>query len=391
MARSKSSGARLCDLCGLPMRKNGTTSSGRQRWRCVDCGSGGVARREDATRMAQFRAFLAWVTGVASMESAAGMLGVGRRTFMRRTDWCWRVRPRIEPDGVVHRFVEVDGTYVPYGWCLLVAIGEDGAPIGWQWCDAENRQAYKALMRPIAPPELLVCDGSPACLKAAAELWPGTCVQRCLVHALRNTFTDLTHHPKSEAGRQLLTHAKRLTRIHDRQAAADWLVGLNDWHERHGDYIKERTMARTDPDNPKARSGRKWWWTHESLRRAYFRLVRMHHDHTLFAFLDHGDEELPRTTNKLEGGVNADLKRKLDAHRGLGEEHMRRCCEWVLYMKTADPRPERFVTSDHWHAQPARPPARHEPEPGTWTDVQLPGTGEHENGFGIRKGWAGRS
>lgn len=89
--------------------------------------------------MAQFHTFLAWVTGVASMESAAGRLGMDRRTFVRRTDWCWRVRPRIESDGMVHRFVEADGTYVPYGWCLLVAIGEGGTPIGWQWCDAENR------------------------------------------------------------------------------------------------------------------------------------------------------------------------------------------------------------------------------------------------------------
>ena len=32
--------------------------------------------------------------------------------------------------------------------------------------------------------------------------------------------------------------------------------------------------------------GRKWWWTHERLRRAYFRLVRLNRAGVLFAFCD---------------------------------------------------------------------------------------------------------
>lgn len=70
---------------------------------------------------------------------------------------------------------------------------------------------------------------------------------------------------------------------------------------------------------------------------------------------------------------------------------MRRCCEWVFYMKTADPRPERIATPDRWHERPEYTPGRMQPEPGTWTDVQLPVAGAHENGSGIRKRWAGRS
>lgn len=264
--------------------------------------------------MAQFRAFLRWVTGTVSMRAAAEAIGVNRRTFLRAVDWCWNVRPRIGDDGVVHRFVEVDGTYVPHGWCMLVAIGDDGATIGWQWCHRENRAAYHALMRSLTPPDLLVCDGAAACLGAAAGVWPGVPVQRCLVHTLRNTFADLTRRPKSEAGRELLSLIRKLPRIHDPERAAGWLAALNDWHARHGDYIKERTYARTDPDNPKARAGRTWWWTHERLRRAYFRIIAMQREGTLFAYLEHG-EDLPNNTNRLEGGVNADLKRKLGKTR----------------------------------------------------------------------------
>ena len=43
------------------------------------------------------------------------------------------------------------------------------------------------------------------------------------------------------------------------------------------------------------------------------------------------------------GGVNSVVKDVLRNHRGLPEEHMRRACEWVCYMKTAHPRPESFI------------------------------------------------
>lgn len=58
---------------------------------------------------------------------------------------------------------------------------------------------------------------------------------------------------------------------------------VNDWHGRHDDHLKERTVAKQDPTHAR---GRKWWWTHERLRRAYFRLVRLNRAGVLFAFCD---------------------------------------------------------------------------------------------------------
>lgn len=83
---------------------------------------------------------------------------------------------------------------------------------------------------------------------------------------------------------------------------------------------------------------------------------------TLFAYLE--QDGAPNNTNRLEGGVNADLKRKLDAHRGLSDEHTRQCCEWVVYMKSADPDPERFVTPECWKKHTTNPQPAHEPAPG---------------------------
>ncbi|PLS26142.1 IS3509a transposase [Bifidobacterium anseris] len=348
-------------------------------------------RREDRTRLMQFHAFLDWVSGRLTAAQAGERLGVSARTFHRATAWCWNVRPGIRPDGVVHRFVQADGTFTQHGWGMLIAIDERGRVIAWQWCGHENRHAYRRLFSRIAPPDLLVCDGNAACGSAAATAWPGTPIQRCMVHVIRDTKRDLTGRPRTPAGRELLALARRLGRIHDRRAATRWQTDLNDWHATHGDFIKQRTMASSDPTNPKALAGRRWWWKHERLRRAYFRLARLLARGELFAALTI-DESLPTTTNMLEGGVNADIKRVLDAHRGLNEEHMRRCCEWVAYLKSDRPDPDRFVTPDAWKPT-RRMTTTPGPKEGSLTDVQrpAPGVDAYESGFGIRTGWAGRT
>lgn len=149
---------------------------------------------------------------------------------------------------------------------------------------------------------------------------------------------------------------------------------------------------------------RVWWhpdffqykaFVHAAMPR--IRLVRLNRDRMLFAFCDPailGDGgPLPSTTNQLEGGVNAVVKRMLDHHRGLSEAHMKRCCEWAVYMLAADPDPVSLVAPEHWRAKKENPTGDDGPAPGTEVAVQLPaaGTEAYENGFGIRKGWARRS
>ncbi len=66
---------------------------------------------------------------------------------------------------------------------------------------------------------------------------------------------------------------------------------------------------------------------------------------------------MPRDGNRLEGGLNAALKRMLVNHRGLPDAHMRRACEWQCYMQ--------FVKSDPvliliQHGQDAKTVTNHE-------------------------------
>jgi putative transposase len=51
-------------------------------------------------------------------------------------------------------------------------------------------------------------------------------------------------------------------------------------------------------------------------------------DH-FFAYLTKAkqDQRLERTTNKLEGGVNSQIKNLMHAHRGLHDEQQRIACD----------------------------------------------------------------
>ena len=107
----------------------------------------------------------------------------------------------------------------------------------------------------------------------------------------------------------------------------------------------------------------------------------------LFAFLEHELTEggpVARTTNRLEGGVNSPLKHVLLDHHGLPEEHMKRACEWVCYMKSGSPGPASSIRPEHW--KPAGPPAT-ETKDDAGNGTPGYGTGIDWNDFHTHVAW----
>lgn len=41
--------SKSCPICGTPMKKNGFTSSGKQRWRCKNCGVSQTHSKDNAS------------------------------------------------------------------------------------------------------------------------------------------------------------------------------------------------------------------------------------------------------------------------------------------------------------------------------------------------------
>ncbi len=96
-------------------------------------------------------------------------------------DRCWNTHPIWQSTGEVYDQIFIDGTYIAYGWCLLIAASTQGV-VAYQLCDKESKAAYQALLERIAPPLVVTTDGQRGALAEIKACWPTTRVQRYLVH-----------------------------------------------------------------------------------------------------------------------------------------------------------------------------------------------------------------
>lgn len=363
--------------------KNGKTAAGTQRWKCPACGASSTRKRSDITHKHQRDTFLTWLLGKHSQTEAAGRQH--RSTFHRHTAWCWNITPHLPTIEIPPRYVMIDGTYIGT-WCLLIATDEHHTPIAWQWASGESQAAWAALLRQVPAPLVVICDGGTGVRAALKEHWPDTLVQRCIFHVWMNLRTHLTLSPRTPAGQSLLQIGKQLRRVTGPDEAIAWLQKLNNWHSVYGHLTTERSYAKQRLkdgrwDSP---TGKKWWYTHERLRRAYNLLAELQRRDHLFTYVSAGG---PKTTSRLEGGVNAMIKQTLRLHRGMTVEHQKRAAEWVLIeraglLHTADSMPLQEPKSAERHR-----PMFSEPDPGP----ALYDTGlDPAEGLWLREGWVGQ-
>ena len=148
-----------CPYCGGPTKRNGKTSSGTQRWRCVACGASATVRYDDAA--ARLEEFLSWLL---SKGTQLEMPGAGR-TFRRRTSEFWEVWPMPVPDGELHRVLFVDGIWLAERLVVLICCSGERV-VSWYMAESENSRAWSALMEPIPAPDVVVTDGGSGFAKA---------------------------------------------------------------------------------------------------------------------------------------------------------------------------------------------------------------------------------
>ncbi|WP_082123928.1 IS1249 family transposase [Arthrobacter sp. YC-RL1] len=383
----------LCSICHFPLKKNGTTSKGTQRWRCTSCGASSTLTRADTTARNQLTAFVGWIL---SKQTQAEYATSSARTFRRHTAWCWNVHPTLPHTGEVFDEIQVDGIYLRKGWCALIAIA-NGKVIGCQWCDQEKSVAWLELLRPLAEPKVVVTDGGSGLLKALKELWPQVKVQRCLVHIQRNVRTQLTLKPKTTAGKALRALSLRLTRIKTRDEATAWIALFAAWHTEFQHYLNEKTYAKDfTGTRPKGiRSTRVWWYTHDRLRKAYSSMNTALKRGHLFTYLREDLHALGinATTNMIEGAINSGIRTMIFHHRGMPTEHRRAAVEWFCWQHTAkDSRTSlgALIRPEHYTPRARKQAAEDLVEEQIGPELYGTGT-TAEEGLYARIGWGGRS
>ena len=320
--------SKLCASCGSPMKRNGHTGAGTQRWRCISCGASSTHKNDTIAR--DLKAFLSWLL---SKDRYIDMPGCGR-TFRRRTRTFWDIWPMPEVVDEIHRVVYVDGIYLARNVVILIACSDEHV-LSWYLARSENSNAWRALLSRIAPPEVVVTDGGSGFSKAARKCWPDTAIQRCVFHAFSQVRRYTTTRPNLQAGKELYQLAKELLSIKTLHQADWWVERYFQWCEFWSDFLEERSAI-----------DGKLVYTHERLRKARRSLSALINQGTLFTYLDPElikEGPLPATTNKIEGKINGQLRSLLRNHRGLSLMRRIKAVFWFCYMHTECPKSAREI------------------------------------------------
>ena len=186
------------------------------------------------------------------------------------------------------------------------------------------RKDLQALKQRGYKPSVIVSDGRASIIKAAKEVYPHVPLQRCLFHIVHQAKKWLTRNPKTAAAQTLRALVISLMSVHSSEMAQAWNDAFDIWQELFMDQVLERSYtANPNPDS------KKWWYTHRNLRRTW-RLLK-NAQANLWTFLDYPDT--PRTTNSLEGGINAPLKDMIRRHRGWSLSTQQQAIKWWLFFR----------------------------------------------------------
>lgn len=312
-----------CPVCGGAMIRYGKNRSGSQRWRCRSCKATKTNRIDNTAKL--LNQFLNWLF---SRQRQRDLPGCGR-TFRRKCARFWKIWPLAPVTGEIHRVIFVDGIYLARNVVVLIA-STDRFVVGWYIARSENARSWGALISKIAPPEIVVTDGGTGFEKARRKTWPKTKVQRCVFRAFCQVKRMTTTRPKLEAGVELYGLAKELLHIKTLKEADTWLKAYRSWCEAWNGFLEEKTCY----------DDGRWDYTHERLRSARGSLNRLISKDVLFTYLDPDlvrEGTIPATNNRIEGGVNAQLRAMLRDHRGLSLMRRAKAVFWWCYAHSESP------------------------------------------------------
>lgn len=291
------------------MQKWGIHRSGKAHYRCPRCGSNGTRLRADLTQKYHRQLYQKWLLSKLTLSDFGVAYRVTRRTLDR---WFTPFRDEeIVPSCHLTQsdiFI-IDGYYVEYGATVLIAQNPLNKVVSWHFTYTENSSTWLTFLNGISTfPRAVVCDGQKGMLKAIKLRYPGVIIQRCQFHVIHQINLLLTKHPETEAARKLKYLVNQIVLVKIKDDLRTWLLSYKSWYRQYADFIKERTSQ--EKLTPTGRH--KWHYTHGHLHASHSHLKNALPN--LFQYLRDG--EIPNTSNRIEGGINAQIQRLIDHHRG---------------------------------------------------------------------------
>lgn len=313
-----------CLVCLKPMQRWGKQPSGNIRWRCDKCGVSSIRKRQDNRYRKRLSLFVKWLMSKMTLLDVAKQIHGSARSVRRWFEPLWQVPPKPKiPTSV--RVLVLDATSVKWRECMLLVASDADTRKTVSW-KPTGRECYDAwfiflyqLREAGIKPYIVVCDGQRGLIKAIHEVFPQAYIQRCLIHVIRQSNIWLTQNPKTKAGKDLLLLVQQLTNIQTKRQKRKWINSFRYWNRRHKKFLKERTETL---------SGRRWY-THRRLRGTKALIQNAIPD--LFRHIT--NVTIPRTSNVVEGGINARIKELFRCHRGISTTKKLALASWYLAIR----------------------------------------------------------
>lgn len=308
------------------MYRYGYTPTHKQRWRCYKCRITRIQRRPDVVYKSRYKLFTKWLLSPISLQELAKQQKVTRQTLHLWFQPFWQqhtalvINPKLRSQKlhpIKDNTLILDATYLKTKLVVLIAKDKQRV-IGFYTTQRENYDSWVRLLEKVkhhvdisSSIKTVVIDGQKGLMQAVNEVFKNQVkVQRCLFHIHLLSRVYLTSRPKTIAGIQLKLLVNQLSQVETKQQMHIWLSKFFLWFVYHAWFLQEKTLH----PYKKTKTGKPiWYYKHKKLRSA-FNLVKNALPY-LFTFLTY--LSTPRTTNHVEGGVNARLKELIHRHRGL--------------------------------------------------------------------------
>lgn len=304
-------------MCGGKARRNGTTHIGKKRFFCVSCHHSFIRKKHILRDFVTFMQFHDFVVGNVNKN------GLTEQTHSSRTTLWRKFLPffnyQSTPDNLVCStalppvqswIYGVDGKWLRRNGVIIIHRNiTTKETIYWSYHPSESYAAYESDVQ-----HVIQTIGNNKPLGAISD-WKGAIVaavdtsmqiphQRCLTHVVREAKRYLPKTSSFAGIQELRALAKDVIHITTIREKRQWIVRLIRWEKHYGLLLREKTIGMG--------TGKKWWYTHGNLRRAW-RLLTTDWD-PFFVHLTY--PLIPHSNNSLEG-VISQASQKLSDHRGM--------------------------------------------------------------------------
>jgi transposase-like protein len=313
----------VCKACKRPMYKWGSYASGKQKWHCPICGKAFSKKRQTYSLRKDILNFLDWIL---NKDTAARSTDKSRTTFYRINRKFWQIEPSIPVTGEIYKALIVDAKFLSKRLSVLAAVTSYFS-VAYRWSDhGETTEEYIRLLSRIPQPSYVVCDGNRALLGALKRIWSDVRIQRCFFHLERYVEYRVGKKPETKAGIELKRLLRTFMAVKTKIGAKRAEIKFWQLFEEYKPFIAERVYC------VDGAQGKSWWYAHKKLHSAWNHIANVIRDNQLWWWLD--DDDVPRTTNDIEGGYNARIAELLRCHRGINRERQKRIVEWYLLSRS---------------------------------------------------------